>query len=76
MSEEKNEGLDRWDNLVNILTGKIEIDGKKVSLKDDFEKFFIKSNKTAGTRIRKAMQMLRREAEEVRKDIQRNKKSQ
>jgi hypothetical protein len=62
--------LERFDNLIKILMEPIEVDGKKVTLKDDFEKFFIKSNKTAGTRIRKVMQMLRKEAELVRKDIQ------
>lgn len=62
--------LDKYDELVRILTEEIEIDGKKVSLKDDFEKFFVRSNKTAGTRIRKFMQLLRRTAEEVRNDVQ------
>jgi hypothetical protein len=66
--------IDRFDNLIKLLTEEIEVDGKKVTLKDDFEKFFIKSNKTAGTRIRKVMQMLRQEAELVRKDVQEYKK--
>jgi hypothetical protein len=52
------------------LTEEIDIDGKKVRLKDDFEKFFIKGNKTAGVRVRKFMQLLRRTAEEVRDDVQ------
>jgi hypothetical protein len=62
--------LDKYDELVKILTEEIEIDGKKVSLKEDFDKFFVRSNKTAGTRIRKVMQLLRRTAEEVRNDVQ------
>jgi hypothetical protein len=62
--------LDKYDELVRILTEEIEIDGKKVSLKEDFDKFFVRSNKTAGTRIRKVMQLLRRTAEEVRNDVQ------
>ena len=66
--------LDKYDELVKILTEEIEIDGKKYFLKDDFEKFFVRSNKTAGTRIRKAMQLLRRAAEEVRNDVQDYKK--
>ena len=33
------EYLDKYDALVSLLTEEVEIDGKKVSLKDDFEKF-------------------------------------
>jgi hypothetical protein len=65
-----NEYLDKFDALVKLITEEIEIDGKKVSLKEDFEKFFIKSNKTAGTRIRKIMQLIRKEAEDIRKNVQ------
>jgi 3-phosphoglycerate kinase len=68
------EYLDKYDALVKLLTEEIEIDGKKVLLKDDFEKLFIRSNKTAGTRIRKAMQLIRRLAEDVRNDVQDYKK--
>jgi hypothetical protein len=68
------DNLDRYDNLVKILTEPVEIDGKKYSLKDDFEKFFIRDNKTAGVRIRKIMQMIRKQAEEVRDQIQDHKK--
>jgi len=67
--------LDKYDELIKILTEEIEIDGKKVNLKDDFEKFFIRSNKTAGVRIRKVMQALRKAAEEIRSDVQEYKKS-
>jgi hypothetical protein len=62
--------LDKYDELLKILTEDIDIDGKKVKLKDDFEKFFIRGNKTAGVRVRKAMQLLRRTAEDVRNDVQ------
>ena len=62
--------LDKYDKLVKILTEEIEIDGKKYNLNDDFEKFFIRSNKTAGTRIRKVMQELKKLAQEVRDDVQ------
>lgn len=64
------EYVDKYDELIKILTEDIEIDGKMVSLREDFEKFFVKGNKTAGTRIRKVMQILRRNAEEIRKDVQ------
>lgn len=75
MSNENLEYLDKYDYLLRILTEEIEIDGKKVLLKDDFEKFFIKGNKTAGMRVRKFMQLLRRTAEEVRNDVQNYKRT-
>lgn len=62
--------LDKYDKLIEILTEEFEIDGKKFNLKDDFEKFFIRSNRTAGTRIRKVMQELKKLAHEVRDDVQ------
>jgi hypothetical protein len=36
----------------------------------DVEKFYEKGNKSAGTRIRKAMQDLKKLAQEVRQDVQ------
>ena len=62
--------IDKYDQLVKILTEEVEIDGKKFNLKDDFEKFFIRGNRTAGTRIRKVMQELKRLSQEVRTDVQ------
>lgn len=62
--------LDKYDQLVKLLTEEVEIEGKKFNLKDDFEKFFIKSNKTAGTRIRRVMQELKKMSQDVRKDVQ------
>jgi hypothetical protein len=64
------EYLDKYDQLVKILTEEVEVDGKIFNLKDDFEKFFIRANKTAGTRIRKVMQELKRLSQEVRNDVQ------
>lgn len=61
---------DKYDELLKLLTEEIEIDDKKFLLKDEFGKFFVKSNKTAGTRIRKVMQLIRRKAEEIRNDVQ------
>lgn len=40
------------------------------SLKDDFEKFYDKGNKAAGTRIRKGMKDLRDEAQKIRLEVQ------
>jgi hypothetical protein len=70
MAQEIVENLDSYDELLNTLIYENEVDGKNYLLKEDFEKFFIKGNKAAGTRIRKVMQKIRRIAEKVRKDIQ------
>ncbi len=64
------EYLDKYDALVSLLTEEVEIDGKKVSLKDDFDKFFIRGNKTAGTRIRKMMQEIKKLSQDIRNDVQ------
>jgi len=64
------EYLDKYDQLVKVLTEEVEIDGKRFNLKEDFDKFFIKGNKTAGTRIRKVMQELKKLSQEVRNDVQ------
>jgi hypothetical protein len=62
--------IDKYDQLVKILTEEVEVDGKKFNLKEDFEKFFIRGNRTAGTRVRKVMQELKRLSQEVRNDVQ------
>ena len=40
------------------------------SLEDDFSKFYQKGNKAAGTRVRKAMQELKKTAQDIRVEIQ------
>ncbi|MCC5932752.1 MAG: histone H1 [Candidatus Cyclonatronum sp.] len=40
------------------------------SLEEDMDKFYNKSNKTAGTRARKTLQDLKKLAQEIRIDIQ------
>jgi hypothetical protein len=40
------------------------------SFEKDFIKFYEKGNKSAGTRVRKEMNELRRKAQDVRKEIQ------
>ena len=67
--------LDKYDDILNILTNGVEIDGKEYKLKDEFEKFFIRGNKSSGIRIRKVMQLIKKAAQEVRDDIQDYKKS-
>lgn len=42
-------------------------------LEADFSKFYDKGNKAAGTRIRKAMQELKKMAQDIRTDIQEKK---
>lgn len=61
---------DKYDELLKLLTEEVIVDGKKYNLKDDFEKFFVRSNKTAGTRIRKMMQEIRKLSQEIRNDVQ------
>lgn len=61
---------DKYDKLVKLLTEDFDIDGKNFNLKEDFEKFFVRFNKTAGTRIRRAMQELKKISQEVRNDVQ------
>lgn len=65
------EYIDKYDELLKLLTEEVEIDGKKFfNLKEDFEKFFVRGNKTAGTRIRKMMQEIKKLSQEVRNDVQ------
>jgi hypothetical protein len=40
------------------------------SFEKDFAKFYEKGNKSAGTRVRKAMNELKRKAQEIRKEVQ------
>ena len=41
-----------------------------MSLEDDFNKFYEKGNKAAGTRVRKGMQSLKNMAQEIRVEVQ------
>ena len=40
------------------------------SFQEDFEKFYVKGNKSAGVRVRKAMNELKKKAQEVRLEVQ------
>lgn len=66
---------DKYDELLKLLTEEVEIDGKKYNLKEDFEKFYVRSNRTAGTRIRRMMQEIKKISQEVRNDVQEYKKN-
>ncbi len=52
--------MSRFNELMELLKG----------FEKDFEKFYVKGNKSAGTRVRKHMNELRRKAQEIRKEIQ------
>jgi len=40
------------------------------SMEDDFSKFYDKSNKAVGTRVRKSMQELKDKAQQIRLEVQ------
>jgi hypothetical protein len=52
--------MERFEQLKSLVVG----------LQDDFEKFYGKGNKAAGTRIRKGMQELKNLAQEIRAEVQ------
>ncbi len=52
-----------------------ELVGLVQSFEKDFEKFFMKGNKSAGTRVRKHMTELKRKAQEIRDAVQAIKKT-
>jgi len=52
--------MSRYDELTGLVEG----------LGTDFNKFYGKGNKAAGTRVRKGMQSLKVWAQEVRKEVQ------
>ena len=52
--------MGRFEEVVNLVQ----------SFQKDFQKFYEKGNKSAGTRVRKAMNELKKKAQEVRKEVQ------
>ena len=52
--------MSRFSELHDLMTG----------FEKDFIKFYEKGNKSAGTRVRKHMNELKRKAQEIRKEIQ------
>jgi hypothetical protein len=68
------EKVDKYEDLYKLITEDIDINGKKYSLKSEFDKFFIGGNKTAGRRIRKIMQLIKSKSQEIRNDVQNYKK--
>lgn len=47
-----------------------ELQDLLATFEKDFEKFYDKGNKSAGTRVRKAMNDLKKKAQEIRKEVQ------
>ena len=47
-----------------------ELSDLVASMQDDFDKFYDKKNKAAGTRVRKGMQDLKNLAQEIRIEVQ------
>jgi len=47
-----------------------ELQDLVLSFEKDFAKFYDKGNKSAGTRVRKSMNELKKKAQEVRKEVQ------
>lgn len=62
--------LEKYEELINVITGGVEIGGKTYYLKDELEKFYECGNKRAGTRIRKIMQAIKSNAQKIREDVQ------
>lgn len=52
--------MERFEELVALVE----------SMKGDFEKFYVKGNKAAGTRVRKGMLDLKNKAQEIRVEVQ------
>ena len=52
--------MDRFQELVDMVQ----------TFKEDFDKFYLKHNKSAGVRLRKHMASLKRKAQEIRNEVQ------
>ncbi|MCU0411045.1 MAG: histone H1 [Bacteroidetes bacterium] len=52
--------MDRFQELVDLVQ----------TFKGDFDKFYLKQNKSAGVRLRKHMAQLKRKAQEIRNEVQ------
>ena len=52
--------MDRYQELLDLVA----------TFKSDFDKFYIKQNKSAGVRLRKNMANLKKKAQEIRNEVQ------
>lgn len=57
--------MNRYQELLDLIQ----------TFQKDFEKFYEKKNKSAGTRVRKNMAALKRKAQEIRNEVQEVKRS-
>lgn len=57
--------MEKFENLKALVEG----------LNEDMDKFYVKGNKTAGTRVRQALQEVKKVAQEIRLDISDKKKA-
>jgi|TARA_Y100000389_G_scaffold39193_1_gene33603 hypothetical protein len=57
--------MEKFENLKSLVEG----------LNEDMEKFYDKSNKAAGTRVRQGLQEIKKVAQEIRLEISEKKKS-
>ena len=56
--------MELYEQLKNLVAG----------LEEDFTKFYEKGNKAAGTRVRKTLQNVKKQAQQIRLDVQAIKK--
>ena len=75
--------MDTYNKIQNLIKGdysivksnaKGEDSTEIVNLPEDVSKFFERGNNSAGTRVRKAMQELKKLAQELREEVQEAKK--
>lgn len=52
--------MDRYQELLDLVA----------TFKSDFDKFYLKQNKSAGVRLRKHMAALKRKAQDIRNEVQ------
>ena len=52
--------MDRYQELLDLIA----------TFKTDFDKFYVKENKSAGVRLRKHMANLKKKAQEIRNEVQ------
>jgi hypothetical protein len=52
--------MNRYQELLDLIQ----------TFEKDFDKFYVKQNKSAGTRVRKHMAELKRKAQEIRNEVQ------
>lgn len=66
--------MESFEKLKTIVNGKIEIDGEVFDLAKDIAKVDKNGNRAAGIRIRKVMQKIKENAQEIREEIAKNRK--